>query len=100
MHNVFHISTLWKYIDDPDHVIEYEPLKILSGLVYNEVLVRIMDRKEQELGTKKIPLVKVLWCNNGVEEASWELEQNVCNKYPNLFEEEEDTTHQTTDPHH
>ncbi len=62
MHNVFHISMLWKYIDDPDHVIEYEPLKIQEGLVYNEVLVRIMDSKEQELGTKKIPLVKVLWC--------------------------------------
>jgi hypothetical protein len=62
VHNVFHISMLWKYIDDPDHVIEYEPLKIQEGLVYNEVLVRIMDSKEQELGTKKIPLVKVLWC--------------------------------------
>ena len=31
-----------------------------------------MDKNEQVLHTKMIPIVKVLWRNYGVEEASWE----------------------------
>jgi hypothetical protein len=45
-----------------------------------------MDRKEQQLRTKTIPIVKVLWQNHDVEEASWELEQEMRNRYPYLFE--------------
>jgi hypothetical protein len=37
--------------------------------------VQILDRKEQKLRTKTIALVKVLWRNHDVEEASWKLEQ-------------------------
>jgi hypothetical protein len=32
--------------------------------------VKIVDKKEQVLRTKTIPIVKVLWRNHGVEEAS------------------------------
>jgi hypothetical protein len=35
------------------------------------------------LRTKSIPLVKVLWWNHGVEEASWELQMR--DRYPHLF---------------
>jgi hypothetical protein len=42
------------------------------GLTYTEEPVKIMDKKEQVLYTKTIPIVKVLWRNHGVEEASWE----------------------------
>jgi hypothetical protein len=48
--------------------------------------IRIMDKKEQVLRTKTIPIVKVLWCNDGVEEASWEVEHDMRSCYPNLFE--------------
>jgi hypothetical protein len=34
-----------------------------------EESVKIMDKKEQVLCTKTIPIVKVLWRNHGVEEA-------------------------------
>jgi hypothetical protein len=44
-----------------------------------------MDRKEQKLRMKTIALVKVLWHNHDVEEASWELEQEMQDKYPHLF---------------
>lgn len=49
--------------------MEYEALEIQEGLVYKEVPINIMDRKEQEIRTKMIPLVKVLWHNHIVEEA-------------------------------
>jgi len=39
-----------------------------------------LDRKEQELRTKKIPLVKLLWNNHGIEKTSWELEEEIQKK--------------------
>jgi hypothetical protein len=50
--------------------------------------IQIMDRKEKQLRAKTIPLVNVLWRNHGVEEASWELEQEMRNRYPHLFEDQ------------
>lgn len=32
-------------------------------------------------------LIKVLWSNRGVEEASWEKEEDMWKEYPNFFEE-------------
>jgi hypothetical protein len=51
-----------------------------------EELVKIMDKKEQVLHTKTTPIVKVLWHNNGVKEASWEAEHDMWSRYPHLFE--------------
>jgi hypothetical protein len=48
--------------------------------------VKIVDKKEQVLRTKTIHIVKVLWCNHGVEEALWEAEHNIRCRYLHLFE--------------
>ena len=69
-HKVFHVSMLRKYILDSSHVLNYEPLKIKDNLTYEKVPIQILDRKDQVLHTKTISLVKVLWKNHTVEEAS------------------------------
>ena len=46
VHNVFHVSMLRKYIPDPSHVLNYEPLKIKDNLTYEEVPIQIIDRKD------------------------------------------------------
>jgi hypothetical protein len=74
VHDVFHVSMLRKYVHYPLHVIDFEPLQVQADLKYEEKPVQILDRKVQQLRTKTIPLVKVLWQNHEVEEASWELE--------------------------
>ena len=86
-HDVFHVSMLRKYIANPNVIVEYEPLEILEGLTYVEEPVKIVDKKDQVLRTKMIPIVKVLWRNHGVEEASWEAEHNMRNRYPHLFKQ-------------
>jgi hypothetical protein len=73
-HDIFHVSMLWKYITNPDDIVEYQPLGIQEGLTYVEELVEIMDQKEQMMCTKMIANVKVLWHKHGVREASWEAE--------------------------
>ena len=85
VHNVFHVSMLRKYIPDPSHVLNYEPLKIKDNLTYEEVPIQILDRKDHVLRTNTIALVKALWKNHTVEEASWEREDEMKSKYPKLF---------------
>jgi hypothetical protein len=69
-HDIFHVSMLRKYIANPNVLMEYELLEIQEGLTYVEEPVKIVDKKEQVLRTKTIPIVKVLWRNHGVKEAS------------------------------
>jgi hypothetical protein len=85
-HDVFHVSMLRKYITNPEVIVEYELLGIQEGLTYVEEPVKIVDKKEQVLRTKTIPIVKVLWRNHRVEEASWEEEHEMRSCYPHLFE--------------
>ncbi|KAA0043135.1 reverse transcriptase [Cucumis melo var. makuwa] len=47
--------------------------------------VQILDRKEQVLRNKTIPLIKVLWRHHGAEEATWEPEYQMKKRYPILF---------------
>jgi hypothetical protein len=85
-HDVFHVSMSRKYIDNPNVVVGYEPLEIHEGLTYIEEPVKIVDKKDQVLRTKMIPIVQVLWHNHGVKEASWEAEHDMQSRYPHLFE--------------
>lgn len=85
VHNVFHVSMLRKYISDPSHVLKSEPIEVQENLMYEEQPVQILDQKDKTLRNKVIPLVKVLWCNHKVKEATWEREDEMRTKYPHLF---------------
>ncbi|KAL5736897.1 hypothetical protein ACOSP7_031354 [Xanthoceras sorbifolium] len=86
MHNVFHVSMLRRYRSDPSHIVSIEAIDIQPDLTYKEEPVRILDREIRELRNKKIPLVKVLWRNHKVEEATWESEEVMRQQHPQLFE--------------
>ena len=66
-------------------MIKYEPLQIQENLSYEEIPIKILDHKEQVLRTKTIPIVKVLWRNHSAEETTWEAEEEMRQKYLNLF---------------
>ena len=86
IHDVFHVSILRKYIPDPSHVLIEQPVEIQENLTYEEEPVQILDRREQVLCNKTIPLVKVLWRSNSVEEATWEREEHMKRHYSHLFD--------------
>ena len=79
VHNVF------KYIPDPSHVLETPEIELRDDLSYEEQPVQILGIKEKELRNKTISLVKVLWRNHLVEEATWEREDQMRSQYPHLF---------------
>ncbi|KAL5542263.1 hypothetical protein UlMin_009973 [Ulmus minor] len=85
VHNVFHVSMLKKYVSDKSHVLEQEPIEIQEDLSLQEKPVQILDFKVKTLRNKDIPLVKVLWRNQLVEEATWERESDMRASYPELF---------------
>ncbi|KAL4020979.1 hypothetical protein IC575_019768 [Cucumis melo] len=86
VHDVFHVSMLRKYVPDPSHVVDYEPLEIDENLSYVEQPLEVLAREVKTLRNKQIPLVKVLWRNHRVEEATWEREDDMRSRYPELFE--------------
>uniref|UniRef100_A0A2N9EG40 Reverse transcriptase domain-containing protein n=1 Tax=Fagus sylvatica TaxID=28930 RepID=A0A2N9EG40_FAGSY len=86
IHNVFHISMLRRYVSDPTHILSYEPLQVQDDLSYEEMPMKILDRKDQVLRNKTIRLVKVLWRNHSTGEASWERVDEMQSKYPHLFQ--------------
>ena len=87
IHDVFHISMLEKYVADLTHVVDFEPLRINENLSYEEQLVEILAKEVKMLRNRGIALVKVFWRNHGVEEATWEREDDMRAQYPELFED-------------
>ncbi|TYK03209.1 pol protein [Cucumis melo var. makuwa] len=87
VNDVFHVSMLRKYVPDPSHVVDYEPLEIDENLSYTEQPVEVLARQVKMLRNREIPLVKVLWRNHRMEEATWEREDDMRSRYPELFEE-------------
>lgn len=85
VHRVFHVSQLKRYVSHPSHVLQPERLKLQPTLRYEETPVRILDSKVRETRTSRVSLVKVLWSNHEVEEATWEMEEAMREKYPHLF---------------
>ena len=77
VHNVFQVSMLKKYVSDPSHLITPEPIEVHEDLTYEEKPVKILDRQDKRLRNKVIPLVKVLWKNHKIEEATWEREDDM-----------------------
>ena len=53
-------------------MLETPEIELMDGLSYEEQPVQILGREEKELRNKTISLVKVLWRNHLVEEATWE----------------------------
>ena len=85
LHDVFHVSMLKKYVQDSSHVLSYEFLDVDPKLTYEEKPIEILDQKDKVLCNKIVSLVKVLWRNHVVKEATWESEEDMRKRYPELF---------------
>ncbi|KAK6149305.1 hypothetical protein DH2020_016830 [Rehmannia glutinosa] len=86
MHDVFHVSRLKKYQPDPKHIITRDTPPLMENLSYTERPIRIIDQQIRQLHKREIPMVKVVWQNhNRDEDATWEMEEDTRNQYPELF---------------
>ncbi|KAL0332872.1 UNVERIFIED_CONTAM: Transposon Tf2-11 polyprotein [Sesamum calycinum] len=87
IHDVFHVSMLRRYRSDPSHILREPEIEVSEGLTYVEEPIEILDRSIKKLRNKEIPMVKVRWSHHSPREATWEVEENMREKYPYLFPE-------------
>ncbi|XP_073158869.1 uncharacterized protein [Henckelia pumila] len=86
IHDVFHVSMLRKHQPDLSHIIQIDEAELDDTLSYFEKPIHIFDRKENQLRNKTITLVKVQWSRHGTEEATWETDDDMRQRFPNLFQ--------------
>ena len=58
VHEVFHVSMLWKYTPDLTYVVDWGELTVDTYGTFQEGPVRIMDSRDQVLRRKTLRLVK------------------------------------------
>ena len=88
VHEVFHVSMLWKYTPDPAHVVDWGQIQVDTDGTFEEGPVCILDSRDQVLRHKTVRLVRVLWQHYGVEESTWEREDTMRATNPFLFRDE------------
>ena len=77
---------LKKYVLDPSHILVAPPVELKEDLAFEVQPVAIVDQEMKQLRSKVIPMVKVLWRSDAMEEMTWETETFMRNHYPYLFE--------------
>ncbi|GKA94058.1 putative reverse transcriptase domain-containing protein, partial [Tanacetum coccineum] len=85
VHDTFHVSNLKKCLVDANFHVPSDELKVDKILRFFEEPVKIMDREIKKLKHKKISLVKVRWNSKRGPEFTWEHEDQIRIKYPQLF---------------
>lgn len=85
VHPIFQMFMLNKYMPDRLHKLSYKGLDIMADLSYEKEAVRILDRSLRTLRCREVPLVKELWSNRGIQEATLEHEDNMRARFHRLF---------------
>ena len=88
VHEVFHVSVLWRYTPDPAGVVDWGEIEVDTDETFEEGPVCIVDSRDQILRRKTVRLVRVLWQYRGVEEPTWEREDTMRATHPFLFRDE------------
>ena len=86
VHNIFHVSQLRKCLRVPTKIVDIEGLQLEPDLVYPEHPVRIVDHKTRVTRNQTSNFYKVQWSNHSEREATWETEEFLRSKYPELLQ--------------
>ncbi|GKC97748.1 putative reverse transcriptase domain-containing protein [Tanacetum coccineum] len=85
IHITFHVSNLKKCFIDEPLAIPLDEIQIDDKLNFIEEPVEIMDREFKQLKQSCIPIVKVHWNLRRGPEFTWEHEDQMKKKYPQLL---------------
>ncbi|GJW33134.1 putative reverse transcriptase domain-containing protein [Tanacetum coccineum] len=85
VHDTFHVSNLKKCFGNANLHVPLNEIKIDKTLRFVKEPVEIIDREVKSLKRSRIPLVKVCWDSKHGPEFTWECEDYMKSKYPQLF---------------
>ena len=86
VHNVFHVSQLKKCLRVRTEIIDMENLQLEPDMVYPEHPVKIVDHKTRVTRTQTNNFYNVKLSNHSDREATWETEEFIQSKYPELLQ--------------
>ncbi|GKA13221.1 reverse transcriptase domain-containing protein [Tanacetum coccineum] len=84
IHDTFHVSNLKKCMADINLHVPLEEIRIADKLRFVEEPIKIMDHEVKKLKRSWIPIVKVRWNSRRGLEFTWEREDEMKRKYPQL----------------
>ncbi|GJT36349.1 putative reverse transcriptase domain-containing protein, partial [Tanacetum coccineum] len=84
VHDTFRVSNLKKCLADASLHVPLDEIKVDKTLRFVEEPVEIMDREVKSLKRSKIALVNVRWNSKRGPEYTWEREDYMRSKYPQL----------------
>ncbi|GKF51274.1 hypothetical protein Tco_0147741 [Tanacetum coccineum] len=90
VHGAFHVSNLKRCLADASLHVPLDEIKVDKTLCFVDEPVKIMDREVKSLKRSRISLVKVRWNSKRGPEFTWEHEDYMKSKYPQLFVERAD----------
>ncbi|GJW49998.1 hypothetical protein Tco_0091349, partial [Tanacetum coccineum] len=85
VHDTFHVSNLKKCLANASLHVPLDEIKVDKTLRFVKEPVEIMDREIRKLKHRKIVFVKVRWNSKRGPEFTWEHEDQMRIKYPQLF---------------
>ncbi|GKA30082.1 putative reverse transcriptase domain-containing protein [Tanacetum coccineum] len=85
VHDPFHVSNLKKCLADASLHVSLNEIKVDKTLRFIEEPIEILDCEIKSLKRRKISLVKVHWNSKRGSEFTWEREDHMKSKYPQLF---------------
>jgi hypothetical protein len=85
VHDVFHVSQLKKCRLVPEQQLPVEGLDVQEDLTYIEKPTQILETADRVTRRNNIRMFKVRWGEHSEEEATWEHEDDLMAKYPELF---------------
>jgi hypothetical protein len=85
VHDVFHVSQLKKCLRVPEEQLSEEDLEVQEDLTYIEKPTQIQETVDRVTRRSTIRMYKVKWGHHSEEEATWETEDELKAKYPELF---------------
>ncbi|XP_071738505.1 uncharacterized protein [Rutidosis leptorrhynchoides] len=88
IHDTFHMSNSKKCLSDENLIIPLDEKQVDTKLHFVEEPVEIMDSEVKLLKQSIIPIVKVRWNVHRGPKFKWECEDQMKQKYPQLFPDE------------
>jgi hypothetical protein len=83
--DVFHVSQLKKCLRVPKEQLPMEHLEVQEDLTYIEKPTQILETADRVTRRSTLRMCKVKWGHHSEEEATWEREDDLKSKYPELF---------------
>ncbi|GJT82851.1 putative reverse transcriptase domain-containing protein [Tanacetum coccineum] len=85
VHDTFYVSNLKKCLADPTLQVPLDEIRVDAKLNFMEESVEILEREFKKLKRSRFAIIKVWWNSKRGLEFTWEREDQMKLKYPNLF---------------